>query len=164
MKILPYKDDFKAKLVPLIAQNAIALAKLKSREKKVDLDSASEDLSYYLKNKFPIFLAINERDEILGFTICRVDENVVWDELLYVIPEERRKGIASALFKRAEQVAIELGGDTLYNWVHPNNEKSIPFLKKQGYDVLNFIEIRKKYENETLTQRIRVGNYEYKYN
>ena len=164
MKIISYKDDFKVKLVPLIAQNAITLARLKNRERKVDLDAANEDLDYYLKNKFLIFLAIHERDEILGFTICRVDENVIQDELLYVIPEERRKGIASVLFKRAEQVAIELGGDTLYNWVYPNKEKSISFLKKQGYDALNLIEIRKKNENETLTQRIRVGNYEYKYN
>lgn len=163
MKIISYKDNFKAKLIPLIAQNAISLSKLKNREKKMDLDAADEELNYYIKHKFPIFLAIDETKEVLGFTICRVDENVVWDELLFVIPKERRKGIASALFKRAEQVAIELGGDTLYNWVHPNNERSIPFLKKQGYDVLNLIEIRKKYSNETLTQRIKVGNYEYQY-
>ena len=163
MKILSYKDDFKMKLVHLIAQNAIALAKLKNREKNIDLDAANEDLNYFLKNKFPIFLAINDNNDILGFTVCRIDENVVWDERLYVIPEERRKGIASALFKRAEQVAIELGGNSLYNWVHPNNEKSIPFLKKQGYEVLNLIEIRKRYPNETLTQRIKVGKHEYKY-
>ena len=163
MKIISYDDDFKVKLVPLIAQNAISLSKLKNREKPVDLNAANEDLEYYLKRKFPIFLAINDNNKILGFIVCRIDENVVWGELLYVISEERRKGIASALFKRAEQVAIELGGHTLYNWVHPNNDKSIPFLKKQGYDVLNLIEIRKRYENETLTQRIRVGNYEYKY-
>ena len=163
MKIISYNSNFIEKLVPLIAQNAVSLAKLKNRPKKIDLNAANEELSYYLKNEFPIFLAINEKEEILGFTICRVDENVVWDELLFVIPEERRKGIASALFKRAEQVAIDLGGDTLYNWVHPNNERSIPFLKKQGYDVLNMIEIRKKYSNEKLTQRIKVGKYEYKY-
>lgn len=163
MNIISYNDDFKAKLVPLIAQNAISLAKLKNREKIVDLNAATQDLDYYVKKKFPIFVAINEKNEILGFTVCRVDENVVWDELLYVIPEERRKGIASALFKRAEQLAIELGGNTLYNWVHPNNEKSIPFLKKQGYDVLNLIEIRKRYQDEVLTQKVEVGKYEYKY-
>jgi len=163
MNIILYNDDFRVKLVLLIAQNAISLAKLKNREKLVDLNGANEDLDYYLKRKFPIFLAINDNDKILGFTVCRIDDNVVWDELLYVIPEERRKGIASALFKKAEQVAIELGGNTLYNWVHPNNEKSIPFLKKHGYEVLNLIEVRKKYPNENLTQRIKVGKYEYKY-
>jgi GNAT superfamily N-acetyltransferase len=127
------------------------------------LDAANEDLDYFLKKKFPIFLAINEMNEILGFTVCRVDENVVWDELLYVVPKKRRKGIASALFKRAEQFAIELGGNTLYNWVHPNNEKSILFLKKHGYDVLNLIEIRKRHPDEILTQKIEVGKYEYRY-
>jgi hypothetical protein len=39
---------------------------------------------------------------------------------------------------------MELGGDTLYNWVLPNNYRSIPFLKKHGYDVLNLIEVRKR--------------------
>ena len=163
MKIISYEDDFKTKLVPLIAQSAISLAKLKNREKIVDVNAAAEDLDYYLIKNFPIFLAISEMNEILGFTVCRVDETIVWDELLYVIPKERRKGIGSALFKRAEQLAIELGGNTLYNWVHPNNEKSISFLKKHGYEVLNLIEIRKRYPDEILTQKIEVGKYDYRY-
>ena len=75
----------------------------------------------------------------------------------------RRKGIGSDLYDEAEKLVKTLGGDTVYNWVHPNNEMSIPFLKKRGYDVLNLIEIRKKRPNEKITQEINVGNHEFKY-
>ena len=92
-----------------------------------------------------------------------MDENIVWDELLFVIPEERRKGVGSALFKRAEEFAKELGGHTLYNWVHPNNNKSIQFLKKRGYDVLNLIELRRKRPEEEFTQEIVVGKHSFNY-
>lgn len=60
-------------------------------------------------------------------------------------------------------MAKRLGGDTVYNWVHPNNDKIIPFLLKRGYNVLNLIEIRKPSGNEFLTQKINVGKYEYNY-
>lgn len=163
MKILAYEENYKTQLITLIAKNRIALAELKKKEKQLDLDTAREELNYYLKKIFPIFMAVNENQDLIGFTICRVDENIVWDELLFVIPEERRKGIGSALFKRAEEFAMELGGDTLYSWVHPNNYRSIPFLKKHGYDVLNLIEVRKKLPSEKLTQKIKIGKFEYDY-
>ncbi|MEJ2248581.1 MAG: GNAT family N-acetyltransferase [Candidatus Lokiarchaeota archaeon] len=136
---------------------------MKKREKKLDLDAAREELNYYLKNDFPIFIAVNENQDLIGFTVCRIDEDVVWDELLFVKSEERRKGIGSALFKKAEEVAIDIGGNTLYNWVHPNNYRSIPFLKKHGYEVLNLIEVRKRLSSENLTQKIKIGKFEYDY-
>ncbi len=163
MKILQYKQSYETQLITLIAKNRIALAELKKREKQLDLDAAREELNYYINKNFPIFIAINENQDLIGFTVCRVDENIVWDELLFVIPEERRKGIGSALFKRAEEFAIEMGGYTLYNWVLPNNYRSIPFLKKHGYGVLNLIEVRKRLPNESLTQKIKIGKFEYDY-
>ena len=163
MKILHYEQKHKTQLITLIAKNRIALAELKKREKQLDLDTAIEELNYYLNKNFPIFIAVNENQDLIGFTVCRVDEDIVWDELLFVIPEERRKGVGSALFKRAEEFAIELGGQTLYNWVHPNNNRSIPFLKKHGYEVLNLIEVRKRLPSEKLTQKIKIGKFEYDY-
>ena len=163
MKILQYKQNYETQLIALIAKNRIALAELRKREKQLDMDAAREELNYYLNKDFPIFLAVSENQDLIGFTVCRVDEEIVWDELLFVIPEERRKGVGSALFKRAEEFAKELGGHTLYNWVLPNNYRSIPFLKKHGYEVLNLIEVRKRLPNETLTQKIKIGKFEYDY-
>lgn len=163
MKIISYDKKYETKLLNLIAQNRIALAELSNGEKKLDLVAAKEELDYYLKKSFPIFIAVDENQYLIGFTVCRVDDDVVWDELLFVVSKERRKGIGYALFNRAEQVAKELGGHTLYNWVHPNNYRSIPFLKKHGYKVLNLIELRKRLPGEEITQKIKIGKYEYDY-
>lgn len=79
------------------------------------------------------------------------------------MPDYRRQGIATSLFKKAEELGKNLGSETIYNWVHPNNHKIIKFLKKQGYDVLNLIEIRKKISNEKLTEKIKINEHEFNY-
>lgn len=77
--------------------------------------------------------------------------------------EYRRHGVASALHSQAEKIAATYGGDTVYNYVHPNNHRMIEFLRKRGYTVLNLIEIRKPYQGENLTQTIMVGEHEFDY-
>lgn len=81
----------------------------------------------------------------------------------YVHTDARRNGIASKLYKDAENIANKLGGTTVFNWVHPNNDKIIKFLSKMGYSVINLIEIRKPKKDEVLTQKICIGNHEYDY-
>ena len=71
--------------------------------------------------------------------------------------------MCSALYKEAEKVAESYNEDTVYNYVHPNNNKMIEFLKKHGYTVLNLIEIRKPYKNEELKSKINVNNYKFDY-
>ena len=39
----------------------------------------------------------------------------------------------------------------------------IALLRKRGYTVLNLIEIRKPYQEENLTQIIKVGEHEFDY-
>ena len=92
-----------------------------------------------------------------------MEEDIVWAESLYVLSEYRRRGIASLLFNKAEKLAEKLGGDTVYNWIHPNNDKIIKFLKKRGYDVLNLIEIRKPRQGEINNQKIKVDKHEFNY-
>ncbi len=55
------------------------------------------------------------------------------------------------------------GGDTVYNWIHPDNRGIVLFLRKRGYKVLNLIESRRPRMNEKLTSRIQVGEYESDY-
>jgi len=39
----------------------------------------------------------------------------------------------------------------------------IKFLEKQGYDVLNLIEIRKKRKNEEIKSKVKVNEHEFNY-
>ncbi len=80
-----------------------------------------------------------------------------------MLPEYRRKGIGTALYEKAEEIAESLGSDTVYNWVHPNNDAIISFLKKRGYGVLNLIELRRKWKGEEPKMKIRVGRHEFDY-
>ncbi len=118
------------------------------------MDMAKEELQDYIDNKYPIFIVKDKENKVVGYLVCKVEEDIVWAESLYVLPEYRRRGgIASLLFNEAEKLAEKLGSDTVYNWVHPNNDRIIKFLEKRGYDVLNLIEIRKSWKDEINNQK-----------
>jgi GNAT superfamily N-acetyltransferase len=163
MRIRIQTENDEEELIGLVGRFRIQLAQLKGIDKELDLKAAQEELDYYQQKKFPIFVAENKEHNLIGYHVCRVEDEVIWSESLYVVPEERRKGIGSALYEKGEILVKEIGGYTLYNWVHPNNDLSIHFLKKKGYDVLNLIEIRKKRLNEKFTQEISVGKHRFNY-
>lgn len=121
-----------------------------------DLEAGEAELREYLAADWPVFGAWAEGC-LCGYLVCRVEEPCVWVESLYVLPEYRRRGVATALFRRAEEVAASYGEPTLYNYVHPNNQGVIDFLRSRGYSVLNLIELRKACPGEQLTTQINVG-------
>lgn len=151
------------KLAPLIAQFRVELRQLKGIVSPPKVEYAKEEFKEYMDVGFPIYVAEEADGEILGYIVCRVDNSVVWAESIFVSSNARRSGVASGLYEMAGNLAKELGGETVFNWVHPNNHKMINFLSKRGYNVLNLIEIRKPWENEKLTQKIKVGDHEYNY-
>ncbi|TFH10102.1 MAG: GNAT family N-acetyltransferase [Candidatus Thorarchaeota archaeon] len=153
--IRPYHIADKEDVVTMIASLRVFLAKLKSIDRTLDLESAAAELESYLRNNFPVFVA-EVSDGLAGYLVCKIDEDVVWAESIFVRPEYRRQGIASSLYVEAERLTQELGGDTVYNWVHPNNNVSISFLKKRGYNVLNLIELRRPWKGEELSTKVRV--------
>lgn len=157
------KVDDNEKISRLIAQFRLELKQFKGITSILKIEQAKEEFSEYIEAKFPIFVAENNSKELLGYLVWRIDNGVVWVESLFVSNSARKNGIASKLYKKAENIAKELGSTTVFNWVHPNNDKMITFLSKMGYNVLNLIEIRKPWENEILNQKISVGNHEYNY-
>jgi ribosomal protein S18 acetylase RimI-like enzyme len=84
-------------------------------------------------------------------------------EHIFVREDYRRRGVATMLFNKAEEIAASMGENTVYNFVHPNNEGMIIFLRSKGYTVLNMIEIRKPYEGEKLTTKVHVENEAFDY-
>lgn len=139
------------------------LASLKNRNDEMNINEAVEEVEYYLDKDYPIYTAIEE-NEFVGYFILKFDDDAVWLEHFFVKEGYRNQGIGTHLFNKAEEVLEELGYVNLYNWVHPNNDRMIYFLKKQGYDVLNMIEIRKEFNDEKLQSNIEVGEKSFKYN
>ena len=149
-------------LIELIAKFKVDVAKFKGKNRDLDLKAAEKELNYYLERDYPIYIAQVETN-IVGYIVCKIEEEVVWAESIFVLPEYRNQGIGSKLYRKAEEMAEDMGCETVYNWVHPNNHKVINFLQKQGYDVLNLIELRQKRSGEETTQKVEVGEYEFNY-
>ena len=149
-------------LAPLTAGFRVALKGYKGIPAEPDEAAAAAELREYFDAGWPVFAA-RLGETVCGYAVCRVEEPCVWVESLYVLPEFRRRGAASALFRRAETFAASLGEDTVYNYVHPNNDGVIAFLRSMGYSVLNLIEVRKPYAGETLTTEIKVGEHTFDY-
>lgn len=149
-------------LAQMVALFRVELRSYKGITSKPNLDAGREELEEYLAAGFPVYAALQDGD-YAGYAVCRVDGGVVWVESLFVREEFRRRGVATALHQKAEELAASYGEDTVYNYVHPNNHRMIEFLRKRGYTVLNLIEIRKPYNGETPTQTIPVGEHEFDY-
>ena len=149
-------------LAEMVALFRVELRSYKGIESKMNIEAGREEMEEYLSAKFPVFAASVDGNYV-GYVVCRVDNEVVWVESIFVKEEYRRQGIAAALHSKAEEVSTSYGNDTAYNYVHPNNHRMIEFLRKRGYTVLNLIEIRKPHQDEKLTQTIMVGNHKFDY-
>jgi GNAT superfamily N-acetyltransferase len=163
MHIRLYQPTDHNALIPRIAAFRVELAALRSAHREPNPAAAAAELQEYLAKEMPVFVAALPSDEIIGYLVCRVDGETVWAESLFVAPAYRRQGVAGQLYAQAEQLALENGEATLYNWVHPNNDGIIAFLRHRGYDVLNLIEVRRPLPNETLTAMLKVGDHLYRY-
>ena len=149
-------------LAEMVALFRVELRSYKGIVSKPNVDAGREEMEEYLAAGFPVFAAVVD-GEYAGYVVCRVDGEVVWVESIFVKEKFRRKGVASSLHSKAEEIAASYGEDTVYNYVHPNNHRMIDFLRKRGYTVLNLIEIRKPYKGEKLTQTIPVGEHAFDY-
>ena len=159
MKIFSYSEKYFDEVSNLLALFRAHLNSFKGIEVKPNYIDAKRELkSFSLDKNYPIYVCV-DKDKVVGYMILRID-GVVWVEQIYVREDYRRKGVASLLYKKAEEIS---NGDTLFNYVHPNNNVMISFLKTKGYSVLNLIEIRKPYKNEKTKTIIKVGDNEFDY-
>ena len=162
MKIIKIKKEAADKVAPLVADFRVTLREYKNIISQTNIDSGKEEIIDFLNSGYPVFAA-EDNGVLLGYIVCRIEEPCLWVEHIYVSKEHRRKGIATMLFNKAEELAALMGEDTVFNYVHPNNENAICFLRSKGYTVLNMIEIRKPYKDERLTTTIKVDNNVFDY-
>ena len=154
------KHDAK-RIVPLIADFRVYLKALHSIAEKPNPDAAQEEFTEYMQEDLPVYIAFDD-DVPAGYIVLKSSGGAVFAESLFVLPCYRRKGIASKLFFIAEEYAKAAGSQCVFNWVHPNNDMMIGFLKSKGYSTLNLIEIRKD-NPKAKTEEIHVGKHIYKY-
>ena len=150
------------RIAPLVAAFRIQLKSYKGIRSQLNVEAGKEEILDFLNSDFPVF-AVEDNDVLVGYIVCRIDEPCLWVEHIFVKEDCRRRGIATMLFHKAEEIAASMGEDTVYNFVHPNNDNMIQFLRSKGYTVLNLIEIRKPYEGEKLTSTIHVEKEAFDY-
>lgn len=149
-------------LGPLVADFRVTLKSYKGISSRPDSQAGTEEIEEYLTAGFPVFAAVCDGN-YAGYVVCRVEEPCVWVESLYTSPDRRRQGVASALLTKAEEIAAGYGEDTVYHYVHPNNEGMIEFLRRHGYTVLNLVEIRKPYAGEKITRTVHIDDHVFDY-
>ncbi len=161
-KIIKVKRENVIDLAPLVADFRVALKSYKGISSIPDIENGKDEILEYLDADFPVYAAIHQ-EQFVGYIVCKVEAPCVWVESLFVANSFRGLGVADNLIKRAEELALSYGEETLYFNVHPNNHRMISFLRRHGYSVLNLVEIRKMYHGETLTQEIQVGEHLFDY-
>ncbi len=150
------------RIAPLVAAFRIQLKSYKGIRSQLNVEAGKEEILDFLNSDFPVF-AVEDNNALAGYIVCRIDEPCLWVEHIFVKEDCRRRGIATMLFHKAEEIAASMGEDTVYNFVHPNNDNMIQFLRSNGYTVLNMIEIRKPYKGEKLTTTIHVEKEAFDY-
>ncbi len=162
MDIIRIDSTTAEKLAPLVAGFRVTLDSYRGVASQPDQEAAKEEILELFSQGYPIFAAA-DGEEFVGYIVCRIEEPCLWVEHFYVLPGYRRRGIATGLFCKAEDLARQMGEDTVFNFVHPNNDGMIAFLRSRGYTVLNMIEIRKPYRNEELHTKINVADNVFDY-
>ena len=150
------------RIAPLAAGFRTALKSYKGIVSEPDPEAAKEEITEYISKGYPVYAA-EEDGTLAGYMVCRIDEPCLWVEHIFVREEYRRRGAATMLFSKAEEIAESMGENTVYNYVHPNNEGMIRFLRSKGYTVLNMLEIRKPYRGEKTATTIHVDQETFDY-
>jgi len=162
LEIIKADESAAEKIAPLAADFRVTLRSYKGIVSKPDIEAGKAEITEFIRSGYPIFAAVDDGN-IAGYIVCRIEAPCLWVEQLYVCKDYRRKGAASLLFEKAEEIAASMGEDTVFNYIHPNNEGMIGFLRAKGYTVLNLIEIRKPYKNESLTTTVKVNDNSFDY-
>ncbi|MBR5059608.1 MAG: GNAT family N-acetyltransferase [Clostridia bacterium] len=163
MNVIRINENNAAKVIPLIASFRAELLSYKGTAAEPDAKRAEEELFEFLDKGYPVFAAEQDDGKLMGHIVCRIEDECIWVEQLFVSGRYRRQGVASLLFGKAEEIAGSMGEETVFNFVHPNNDGMIAFLRSKGYTVLNLIEIRKPYAGERLRTKVRVDENAFDY-
>ena len=145
----------------LLADFYHTMQRLKGRKQDRRLEKAYEDLSNRLERGEIVFVA-ETGEVIVGIQIISTDP-ICKLECVYVDENYRRSGIAHLLFGTAETFLKSIGEQSFYASVHPNNLPVIEMLRKNGYDVLNLLELRKRWPDQRRYEDVTIMGEKFVY-
>lgn len=157
------KPEDRDQLIDLIADFRVTMGRLEGKVLGKDPAKAERELDTYQIDRYRMYVAVCKDTSLVGYLVCKVEGRSVWADSLFVRPDFRRQRVAWSLYDQAEAVADELGGGTVYNRIHPNNDRIISFLAKRGYSVLNNVEVRRPKKGENVSEYINVGKNRFNY-
>ena len=156
-----YEPEDHNQVAELLADFYYAMWRMKGRRQARNLESAIQDLSVRLNRKETVFVAA-VGDEIAGIQIAAA-EPIHRLECVFVSERFRRMGLARQLLDAAERKFEISENESFYVNVHPNNRGIIELLRSKGYDVLNLLEIRKRWPDERKYRQVRIMGQDYLY-
>ncbi|OPJ56640.1 GNAT family N-acetyltransferase [Clostridium oryzae] len=145
--LIDYNLSFKDTIAKMIANFFGFHASLIEGENELneeDYIEAADTLTDWLKDYFKI---ISVNGENVGFVRMALrGGTVVWLEDIYVMPEYRKRGIATRAIKLSEAFAQEvLKAPALCIDVVPRNIEALKLYYKEGYDNISIITLRKEF-------------------
>ncbi len=160
--VVKSEPSFTIRTVQITDKNYMNLVFLKAacdaemkNEKTEDTDEAQDILEEWLDSGLRV-IAASEHGRYLGYMVLEENPEQLILKELYVRKDSRRKGIATVLLQKAEDIAEEEDCPGVTSRVTPDNRVMFAFLASLGYTTLDTVEISKSGEGDGLS-RIQLG-------
>ncbi len=103
----------------------------------------------YLKNEHSGYVvACDERGRLFGYRKWEYRDEFYFTMEMYVVPDERRHGVAKEMIKFFEDWVLSRGQKIACVSIAPHNTTMLNLLRSEGYDILNTIELRKSLSDD----------------
>ena len=107
-----------------------------------------KDIQTKLEVQSDLFLIAETNQQLVGTAMAGFDGHRGWVYYLAVDPAYRRKGIGTALMKKAEKLLAHIGCSKLNLQIRANNSDVQAFYEKLGYGVEDRISMGKRFYSD----------------
>lgn len=130
IKIIPYKDEYKAKVISLVLdvyENELSF-------KGYDRPDIHDISKYYQNDEDSDFwLGISENELIGTVGLMKKTDELAYIKRLIVKEDYRKQGLGEKLLQKALQFAKDRGFKTIYAGTVKENQTAIQFYEKHGF-------------------------------